>query len=114
MMKYVSLFLMIWALPVMARNFLPGTEDIPLMKGLSRVEETASFDTPSERMVLISAQTSLSPNKVESFYRQTLSNLGWVEVKPNGYKRGNDTFYLEISSRGEMSYIQFRLGQNNP
>ena len=113
-MKYLWGLVLFFALPAMAQGFLPGTEDIPLMKGLSEVEETASFDSPSERMVLISAQTSVPAQKVESFYKQTLSNLGWTEVRPNGFVRGNDSFYFEISPKGGMSQIQFRLGQRNP
>ena len=113
-MKLLLFCLFFWTLPVMAGDFLPGTEDIPLMKGLSDVEETASFEEPSERMVLISAQTLLSREKVESFYKKTLANLGWVEIRPNEFQRGDDFFYLEISSQGQGSQIQFRLSQRNP
>jgi len=109
-MKYGLIGLLLWALPVFAQTFLPGTEDIPLMEGLMNVEETASFDNPSERMVLISAETSLTARSVFRFYSQTLSNLGWQEISPHFFKRGNDSFVIEI---GDQNQIQFRLSQSN-
>ena len=112
-MKILLFLLGLWILPVMAQNFLPGTEDIPLMDGLTQVEETASFDNPSERMVLISAQTSLPPKKVQAFYSQSLKNLGWTEVKPNVFERGSDSFSLEILKQGKMFQLQFRLSERN-
>ena len=113
-MKYVVLFALMWIFPVMAQNFLPKTEDIPLMDGLEQVEETASFDNPTERMVLISAQTSLSPQKIENFYKKTLKNLGWTQKAPNVFVRGNDSFSLKLSPKGQTTHIQFRLSQRNP
>lgn len=113
-MKYWVCLILMWILPVMAQNFLPKTEDIPLMDGLTQVEETASFDTPAERMVLISAQTKLPPKKVEAFYRQTLVNLGWTQTAPNVFERGSDSFSLKISPKDQKTLIQFRLSQRNP
>lgn len=112
MKKWIVLFCSLFVFPVWAQ-FLPGTEDIPLMDGLVNVEETASFDNPSERMVLISAETKLSSQKVFSFYKQTLSNLGWQEVKPNSFKRGSDSFFIEIVPSSSMKQVQFRLSQSN-
>ena len=113
-MKYGILLAGLWILPVMAQNFLPKTEDIPLMDGLTRVEETASFDNPAERLVLISAETTQSPQNVTSFYKQTLTNLGWTQVAPNVFKRGSDSFAIKIFPKGKMATIQFRLSQTNP
>ena len=91
-------------------QFLPGTEDIPLMKGIEKVEETASFESPSERMILIGAETKLSQKSVFDFYRKTLKNLDWKETKPGYFERGKDSFSIEITPQGQ---IQFRLSQSN-
>ena len=109
MKKWIFLFIF-WIFPVLAQTFLPGTEDIPLMKGIGKVEETASFDSPSERMVLIEAETKLSQKSVFDFYRKTLKNLDWKETKPGYFERGKDSFSIEITPRGQ---IQFRLSQSN-
>ena len=112
MKKWIVLLFVLMTFPVWAQ-FLPGTEDIPLMDGLKNVEETASFDNPSERMVLVSAETRLSSQKISSFYKQTLNNLGWQEVKPNYFKRGNDSFFIEITPSSSINQVQFRLSQSN-
>ena len=109
MKKWIFLFLF-WILPVWGQTFLPGTEDIPLMKGIENVEETASFDSPSERMVLIEAETKLSEKAVFDFYKKTLKNLGWQETKPGYFERGKDSFSIEMTPRKQ---IQFRLSQSN-
>ena len=109
-MRIVIFLLTFWIFSVSADSFLPGTEDIPLMEGLKKVEETASFDNPQERMVLISAKTDLSQKSVFNFYSQTLKNLGWNEEKPHYFTRGNDSFTIEILDHNQ---IQFRLSQSN-
>ena len=113
-MRFLFPLILFWIFPVFAQTFLPGTEDIPLMNGLQQVEETASFDNPDERMVLISAETNLSPKKVFEFYRESLKNLGWTEQKTGQFNRGNDSFSIEITPTEKTSQIQFRLSQRNP
>ena len=113
-MRFFVFLLCFWILPVLAQAFLPGTDDIPLMNGLTQVEETASFDSPAERMLLVSAQTKLSSQKVLQFYRESLANLGWMEKEKGKFERGEDSFSIEISSKGPMRQIQFRLSQRNP
>ena len=109
---FLTLFLFL-SFPVFAQTFLPGTEDIPLMNELQNVEETASFDDPLERMVLISAETKNSPKKVLQFYTETLKNLGWMMKKPGHFERGADTFSIEITPIQNGIQIQFRLSQRN-
>ena len=112
-MKYIIVFILAFSFSSWAQVFLPGTEDIPLMKGLKNVEETASFDNPSERMVLISAETTLSEKAVFEFYHQSLSNLGWQEIRPHYFERGADLLSIEIS-QGKPNQVQFKLSQVNP
>lgn len=112
-MKYALIAFMFWAMPVLAQGFLPGTEDIPLMEGLTQVEETASFDNPTERMVLISAQTKLAKQNILEFYRKSLNNLGWQEKAPGQFKRGADSLFIDIIKMGKTNQIQFRLSQQN-
>ena len=105
-------FILLWESVVYAQGFLPATEDIPLMEGLYQVEETATFDSPSEKMTIISALTRKKPTEITRFYRQVLVNLGWVEQKNNYYTRGSDTLTLEITP-GKENTIQFTLVQKN-
>ena len=113
-MKYVVVFVLILSFSAMAQVFLPGTEDVPLMNGLKNVEETASFDNPSERMVLIGAETNLSEKAFIAFYRKSLSNLGWREVHPRYFERGSDSLSIEIVPSKQGNQVQFKLSQVNP
>ena len=113
-MRLFLFILVFWILPALAQSFLPGTEDIPLMAGLTQVEETASFDNPAERMVLINAQTKKTRNDVLKFYKQTLVNLGWQVKKTDQFERGSDSLIIEITPNGKVNQIQFRLSQRNP
>ncbi len=112
-MRYFVALLLAFSVSAMAQVFLPGTEDIPLMKGLKNVEETASFDNPSERMVLIGAETRLSEKEVLSFYRKSLSNLGWREIRSNYFERGTDSLSIEIAPSKQGNQVQFKLSQVN-
>ena len=112
-MRYCFVLLLWWMIPALAQSFLPGTEDIPLMNELTQVEETASFDSPAERMVLISAQTKKNKNDVLKFYKQTLTNLGWQIKNNNQFERGSDSLVIEITPNGKVNQIQFRLSQRN-
>ncbi len=112
-MRFLLTLFLFLSFSVLAQTFLPGTEDIPLMDGLQNVEETASFDNPSERMVLISAETKTSPKKVLRFYRETLKNLGWTMKKTGQFERGADTFFIEVAPIQNRTQIQFRLSQRN-
>lgn len=109
----IASFLILWASMVCAQDFLPATEDVPLMQGLYQVEETATFDSPSEKMTLISAASHEKPEQIKRFYRQVLTNLGWVVVRDNNYKRGNDTLSLELTPTGKETILQFTLVQKN-
>lgn len=112
-MRFLAfIFTFLWIGLVQAQDFLPSTEDIPLMDGLYQVEETATFDSPSEKMTIISAMSRQKPAEITRYYRQVLVNLGWTAQKNNHYVRGSDTLTLEITS-GKESTLQFTLVQKN-
>ena len=112
-MKVFIFLICFLILPAAAQTFLPGTDDIPQMAALQNVEETASFDNPAERMVLVGAETALSSKKVLQFYKEALTNLGWVEKRAGKFERGTDSFSIEITPNGKLNQIQFRLSQRN-
>ena len=109
---WIFVSILLWNVGVLSQSFLPATEDIPLMDGLYQVEETATFDSPSEKMTIISAVSRQKPAEIIRYYRQVLVNLGWTPQKNNHYIRGTDTLTIEITSGKETS-IQFTLVQKN-
>ena len=113
MKKFLLTSALLFSTVALAQDFLPATDDVPLMTGLYSVEEVATFDNPSEKMVLITAQTDKNPDSVKSFYRQTLQNLGWTVLKNDNYVRGSDTLTMELTTDNKTTTIQFTLVQKN-
>ena len=109
---YTFVFVLLWGTIVWAQGFLPATDDIPLMDGLYQVEETATFDSPAEKMTIISALSTKNSAEITRFYRQVLVNLGWTAQKNNHYIRATDTLTIEITP-GKETIIQFTLVQKN-
>ncbi|MBQ7413323.1 MAG: hypothetical protein IJV07_03500 [Alphaproteobacteria bacterium] len=86
-------------------DFLPGTDDIPLMDGLSLPETNDfAFDTPAGQILAFDADTSFSQKQVLSFYQKTLTAMGWEQSKSNHFKRGNDTLILSFPKKGSVHF----------
>jgi hypothetical protein len=110
--KVITLFLLVVFMLFKSYgvSYVPGTEDIPLMESISFVPESQSvFDTEKGRVVISRAFSSLKNSKIESFYRQVLSNLGWRELSKNKYRRESQILSLRIDSRNEKTFITFEL-----
>src|SRR5579872_2945578 len=61
-----------------APGFLAGTEDVPLMPGLSNDPATlVVFDKPQGRIVEVEATGKVTRAAVETFYAESLPPLGW-------------------------------------
>ena len=90
--------------PVLA-DFLPGTDDIPLMDGLSLPDiNDFSFDTPAGQILTFDANTSFSKKQVLSFYQKTLTAMGWQQSKSGYFTRGNDTLILSFPQAGSVHF----------
>ena len=77
-------------------DFLPQTDDTPLMDGLIlKQADDVAFDTPAGQILVFEASTKSSPNAIRDFYAQSLTALGWIHKKKDTYTRGADT--LELS-----------------
>jgi len=88
--------------PVFADDFLTGTEDVPLMQGLTLLpEETFDFDAEDGRLYFSKAVSSIDSGKVLDFYRSTLPQLGWQEKQSGIFTREGDE--LRISTTQEQS-----------
>ena len=86
-------------------DFLPGTDDIPLMDELSLPEsDDFSFDTPAGQILIFEAQTTQSATAVRSFYDNTLTALGWTRDKQDFYHRDGDTIQLSFPKKGIVRF----------
>ncbi|HTS92497.1 MAG TPA: hypothetical protein VMG55_10880 [Stellaceae bacterium] len=103
--------LFLGALPVSAEEFVPGTEDLPLMKELSPVKGTdIVFDKPEGRIVEASARGKVTRKAVETFYAATLPQLGWKPGASAGaWTRETEVLHLDISGRDGDLWVTFTL-----
>ena len=96
-MKFLSfIFCLCFGITVLA-DFLPQTDDIPLMEGLIlKQTDDVAFDTPAGQILVFETTTKNSPESIRSFYAQSLSSLGWTRKKKDSYTRGADTLTLSF------------------
>ena len=100
--------------PAIADEFLTGTEDVPLMHNLSLLaDETFDFDTEDGRFYSSKATGLVDSQKVLTFYRQTLPQLGWTEKESGVFVREDDVLRInatqEQSENGKITVVVFEL-----
>ena len=99
--KFIFLFCF-FALPAFAGQFLVGTEDVPLMSGMSYCEdETFSFDNEDGRLYFSKTLISEDPKEIWAFYRASLFQLGWVERSTGLFERDDETLKISIEDLRE-------------
>jgi hypothetical protein len=90
--------------------FVGGVEDLPLMPGLMEVEGAATvFDAPQGRIVETFAAGAVTPQAVESFYAQTLPQLGWTASGAREFRREGEKLTLEITPGADATTVRFTL-----
>ena len=104
-----SLLAVLWA-PAIAQDFVPGFEDLPLMRGLAPIAESGHvFDSPAGRLVESHASGAVARADVVAFYRESLVALGWSEMGPGQFRRENEILRIEASGRDGDLKVLFRL-----
>ena len=112
MRRFAILFALLAVLsaPASAQDFVPGFEDLPLMRGLAPIAGSGHvFDSPAGRLVESHASGTVSRAEVETFYRESLVALGWSETGPGQFRRENEILRIETSGRDGDLQVLFRL-----
>ncbi|MCH7486423.1 MAG: hypothetical protein IIC04_05485 [Proteobacteria bacterium] len=82
-------------------RFVGGTEDLPLMAGLSEVAGRGMvFDTPAGRIVEAYARGPVTREQVLEFYTATLPQLGWRADGAAAFSREDEVLKLEFPAPG--------------
>jgi hypothetical protein len=86
--------------------YVPGTEDVPLMPGLSS-DDGASlvFDKPQGRIVEAAARGPVTRRAVMAFYDESLPQLGWRQTAAKATAGSPDTKSFERD--GERLSLDF-------
>ena len=96
--------LVLWSCCGMA-DFLPGTEDIPLMPGMQLSEtDDFSFDSPMGQVLTVTATTDQTAKEIYQFYDSALISLGWERRSAGAYVRGRDSLKLTFPAAGKVQF----------
>lgn len=86
--------------------FVDGTEDVPLMAGLTEQGDGALvFDTAAGRIVQVTATGPVSAAAVRAFYKETLPQLGWAPAGADVWRRDNEDLRIEFPATGTVRFI---------
>ena len=97
------------AAPARAQQFVPGTEDVPLMRELAPVKDSdLVFDKPEGRIIEASARGKVTKSAVRSFYASTLPQLGW-KASGESWTRDTETLHLDFGGRDGDLWVTFTL-----
>jgi hypothetical protein len=110
MVRFVCFLIVFVFLYGLASAYLPGTEDVPLMKGLELVEDPIIFDKLEGRLVTLHAQGDVSEKDISQFYAATLPNLGWKKKADSLYARDGESFKISFEySKNKKTLVTFEI-----
>lgn len=110
----LSLAIVFGASQAVAGSFLGEIDDLPLMPGLTPLQNTGvNFDSPQGRIVEVFTAGKVTRPEVISFYAESLPQLGWVvqDVGSEGaaWRRENEVLRLMFSGTGPIVTVHFSL-----
>jgi hypothetical protein len=93
-----------------AEEFVTGTEDVPLMPGLTFVTGSdLVFDKPEGRIVEAQARGAVSRVEVRAFYASSLPQLGWKRIGPDQWRRDAEHLTLDFDGKDGHLTVSFTL-----
>ena len=95
-----------------SNEFVQGSEDIPLLKGMEKSsEETFGFDSRSGSILTSEYVTKNSFKAVKKFYSQTLPQMGWklhaTADHQITFKREKEKLEIEFKQNGKQNKVKF-------
>ena len=91
-------------------KFLTGFSDLPIMPGMQELPDAnISFDTASGRIVEAFAKTEQTVERILSFYKDVLPQLGWRVEKDTMFVRDTEILIIDLRKDGDSIIVQFSL-----
>ena len=91
-------------------KFLSGFSDLPIMPGMQELPDAnISFDTASGRIIEAFAKTEQSVERILSFYKNILPQLGWRVEKDTMFVRDSEILIIDLRKDGDSVIVQFSL-----
>lgn len=99
-----------------ADAYFEALYDVPIMKGLEEVKEQAMlFDKPGGRIAsVVAVSKTVDPEEIQTFYAESLPQLGWKKTAENQYVRDEDRLALELVKRPPVTVVHFTLSPLKP
>lgn len=95
-------------------EFVTGSEDIPVLEGLSQTEDESfnlGFDSESGSIASSSYLSKIPEIEIRNFYLKTLPQMGWVLLTQNQehliFKRENKTVDIGFLNKDGEDLVQF-------
>ena len=93
-----------------ADAFVPGTEDVPLMPGLTPVAgSSVVFDKPEGRIVEAQAVGKATRAAARAFYEASLPRLGWSAAGADAWRREGEVLRLDYREERGLITVGFTL-----
>jgi hypothetical protein len=93
-----------------ADAFVPGTEDVPLMPGLTPVAGSSLvFDKPEGRIVEAQASGKVTRAAARAFYGASLPQLGWTAASGDAWRREGEVLHLDYREERGILTVGFTL-----
>ena len=113
MRKIIIVFCLFLAAPAIAQTkFSSLIADFPIMTGLEEMPQSAvQFDKPEGRISQITLK-STTPKKhdIDSFYIQTLPQLGWNKVGNSAWRRDAEILRITvIEQSGDLPWVRVQV-----
>ncbi len=92
-------------------RFFESLYDVPIMPGIEEFRDQAVlFDKPDGRIASVTAGSlTLAKEEVQTFYNDTLAQMGWKKTAENQYVRGKDRLEMTLERKGDMTFVRFTL-----
>ncbi len=105
-----SLVMLMVVASARAEEFVTGTEDVPLMPGLTFITGSdLVFDKPEGRIVEAQARGAVSRAKVRAFYVSSLPQLGWKKLGRDQWRRDAERLKLDFDGKDGHLTVSFTL-----
>lgn len=91
-------------------KFITGFSDLPIMPGMQELPDAnISFYTASGRIVEAFAKTEQNGEKILSFYKNVLPQLGWRVENDTTFVRDTEILILNLRKDRDSVIVQFSL-----
>jgi len=115
-MKFFIVFIIIFILPGLLQSgrYINGIEDIPIFKNMVYVEDSiVLFDKTEGRYVSSAITGDYNKFEIMNFYSEVLPNLGWKNIGPSLFERGNEELEIKYSEKGKKTSAIFNIYPSN-